>query len=88
MFVSVLRASVVYVEVPKEATLEDLYPPKPQIERMIYKTLDSLGYSEGDAIILFTKDGKVLTPEDFGLPIDEFDNMSSPRDIVPVRGPG
>ncbi|MEO0214588.1 MAG: hypothetical protein ABIL12_03620 [candidate division WOR-3 bacterium] len=88
MFVSVLRASVVYVEVPKEATLEDLYPPKPQIERMIYKTLGSLGYSEGDAIILFTKDGKVLTPEDFGLPIDEFDNMSSPRDIVPVRGPG
>lgn len=79
---------MVYVEVPKEATLEDLYPPKPQIERMIYKTLDSLGYSEGDAIILFTKDGKVLTPEDFGLPIDEFDNMSSPRDIVPVRGPG
>ncbi len=86
--VSPLKAVVVPVELPPDIkTADDLLSQEDRIDRIVDSTLRLLDLrGVKDVVVIFTRGGKVLAPEDFG--IHEVLNKRPPRDIEPERGNG
>jgi len=76
------------VELPSDIkTADDLFSQEERIDRIVDSTLKLLDLQGvEDVVVIFTRDGKVLTPEDFGIH-EDFSKLPA-RDIEPERGDG
>ena len=80
-----LRADVIMVELPPDIkTVEQLQSAR--VDSIVDSVIRNVPDGVEDVAILFTRNGRVLTPEDFGIH-EDFSRFPA-RDIEPERGDG